>query len=49
MENLRGIMLMVASMAGFAIEDMFIKFAAAGMPTGQILLFCRFLVHRFLR
>lgn len=38
MENLRGIVLMVASMAGFAIEDMFIKFAAAGMPTGQILL-----------
>jgi drug/metabolite transporter (DMT)-like permease len=38
MENLRGIVLMVASMAGFAIEDMFIKFAAAAVPTGQILL-----------
>ncbi len=37
MENLRGIVLMVASMAGFAIEDMFIKWAAAGVPTGQIL------------
>ncbi len=38
MENLRGIVLMVASMAGFAIEDMFIKWAAADLPTGQILL-----------
>ena len=37
MENLRGIVLMVASMAGFAVEDMFIKWAAAGIPTGQIL------------
>ncbi|MES2664937.1 MAG: DMT family transporter [Pseudomonadota bacterium] len=37
-DNFRGILLMVASMAGFAIEDMFIKWAAAGMPTGQILL-----------
>lgn len=38
MENLRGIVLMVASMAGFALEDMFIKWAAADVPTGQILL-----------
>jgi drug/metabolite transporter (DMT)-like permease len=38
MENLRGIVLMVASMAGFAVEDMFIKWAAADVPTGQILL-----------
>lgn len=38
MENLRGILLMVASMAGFALEDMFIKWAAADIPTGQILL-----------
>lgn len=37
-DNFRGILLMVASMAGFAIEDMFIKWSAAGMPTGQILL-----------
>ncbi len=37
MENLRGIVLMVASMAGFAVEDMFIKWAAASIPTGQIL------------
>lgn len=38
MENLRGIVLMVASMAGFAIEDMFIKWASASVPTGQILI-----------
>jgi drug/metabolite transporter (DMT)-like permease len=37
-DNLRGILLMVASMAGFAIEDMFVKWAAADLPTGQILL-----------
>lgn len=37
-DNLRGIVLMVASMGGFAIEDMFIKWAAVGVPTGQILL-----------
>lgn len=37
-DNLRGILLMVAAMAGFAIEDMFIKWAAAGLPTGQIML-----------
>ncbi len=37
-DNLRGILLMVASMAGFAMEDMFIKWAAADLPTGQILL-----------
>lgn len=39
MDNLRGIVLMSVSMAGFAIEDMFIKLAAASLPTGQILLF----------
>ncbi len=38
MSNLRAILLMVASMAGFAIEDMFIKIAARDLPTGQILL-----------
>lgn len=36
--NFRGILLMVMSMAGFAIEDMCIKLAAADLPTGQILL-----------
>ncbi|MGC9447169.1 DMT family transporter [Cereibacter johrii] len=39
MENLRGIVMMVVSMAGFAMEDMFVKLAAANMPTGQILMF----------
>ncbi|AWB48920.1 EamA family transporter [Gemmobacter aquarius] len=37
-DNLRGILLMVAAMAGFAMEDMFIKWAASDLPTGQILL-----------
>ncbi len=37
-ENLRGIGLMSASMAFFAVEDMFLKFAAQNLPTGQILL-----------
>ena len=37
-DNLRGIMLMVASMALFALEDMFIKLAAEGVPTGEIIL-----------
>ncbi len=37
-DNLRGIVLMVASMGGFAIEDMFVKMAAADLPTGEIML-----------
>lgn len=37
MENLRGIALMVASMAGFALEDMFVKQIAEVMSVGQIL------------
>lgn len=37
-ENLRGIALMSGAMALFAAEDMFLKFAAADLPTGQILL-----------
>lgn len=37
-ENLRGITLMSGSMALFALEDMFLKFAAQGLPTGEILL-----------
>ncbi len=36
-ENLFGILLMAASMAMFAIEDMFIKKLSAHMPMGQIL------------
>ena len=37
MENLRGSALMVLAMAGFALEDMFIKRLSADMPVGQIL------------
>ena len=37
-DNRRGILLMVASMALFAVEDMFIKLAAKGVPTGEIVL-----------
>ena len=37
-ENLRGSLLMIAAMAGFALEDMFIKAAAASLPVGQILI-----------
>lgn len=37
MENMRGIVLMVLGMLGFATEDMFIKLATAGLPVGQIL------------
>jgi drug/metabolite transporter (DMT)-like permease len=36
--NQRGILLMTGGMAGFAIEDTFIKLMAAHLPTGQILL-----------
>lgn len=37
--NLRGSLFMAASMAGFAVEDSFIKAAAAEVPLGQILIF----------
>ena len=37
MDNMRGIILMVIGMAGFAAEDMFIKLAASALPVGQIL------------
>lgn len=36
MDNLRGSFLMVAAMAGFALEDMLIKQLSAGLPVGQI-------------
>lgn len=36
--NLRGIVLMTASMAAFAVEDTLIKLASASLPVGQILL-----------
>lgn len=38
-DNLRGILLMVAGMALFALEDTFIKLAAADMPAGFVLMF----------
>ena len=37
MDNLRGSILMVLAMLGFAIEDMLIKQMAGALPTGQIL------------
>lgn len=37
MENLRGSLLMVAAMAGFALEDMFVKELARGLPIGMVL------------
>lgn len=37
MDNLRGALLMVLAMAGFAIEDMFIKLLAGAVPTGQVM------------
>lgn len=38
MDNLRGAVLMVAAMLGFAIEDSFIKLMGDALPVGQILL-----------
>lgn len=37
MGNIHGAILMVLSMAAFAVEDMFIKLAAQSIPVGQIL------------
>ncbi len=36
-DNLRGALLMALAMAGFALEDMFIKLLADAIPVGQIL------------
>lgn len=36
-DNLRGALLMAMAMAGFALEDMFIKLLAGALPVGQIL------------
>lgn len=36
-DNLRGALLMTMAMAGFALEDMFIKLLAGAVPIGQIL------------
>ncbi len=38
MNNVNGILLLIGSMAAFAIEDMFIKHLSASVPTGQILI-----------
>lgn len=38
MNNVNGILLLIGSMAAFAIEDMFIKHLSATVPTGQILI-----------
>ena len=38
MDNLRGIVLMIISMIGFTIEDLFIKSLSATLPVGQILI-----------
>lgn len=37
-DNQRGALFMTASMAGFAVEDVFVKAAARTMPLGQVLL-----------
>jgi drug/metabolite transporter (DMT)-like permease len=37
-DNQRGAMFMTASMAGFAVEDVFVKAAAHSLPLGQVLL-----------
>ena len=37
-DNLTGILLMLAAMALFAVEDLFLKWAAVGLPLGQIVL-----------
>ena len=36
-DNLRGALLMTLAMAGFALEDMFIKLLSGTIPVGQIL------------
>ena len=42
MENLRGALLMVLAMLGFALEDTFIKLMADAVPVGQIILMIGF-------
>ena len=38
MDNMRGAILMVIAMLGFAIEDSLIKIMASDLPSGQILM-----------
>ena len=40
--NLRGIVLMVVAMAGFAIEDLFLKYLSVDVPAAQIMLITGF-------
>jgi len=42
MENLRGILFMILSMAGFALEDLFIKLLSSHLPVSQILIILGF-------
>lgn len=37
-DNLTGILMMLAAMALFAVEDLFLKWLASGLPLGQIIL-----------
>jgi drug/metabolite transporter (DMT)-like permease len=39
MNNIKGILLVIAAMAAFTIEDSFIKQLSSGLPVGQILVF----------
>jgi len=41
-ENLRGILFMIFSMAGFALEDLFIKLLSSHLPVSQILIILGF-------
>lgn len=45
--NLRGIALMIAAMASFAIEDVFLKRAAVALPTGEIMLLTDAVIFAF--
>jgi drug/metabolite transporter (DMT)-like permease len=42
MENLRGILFMILAMAGFALEDLFIKLLTSHLPVSQILIILGF-------
>ena len=42
MENLRGILFMILAMAGFALEDLFMKLLSSHVPVSQILIILGF-------
>ena len=42
MENIRGILFMILAMAGFALEDLFIKLLSSRVPVSQILIILGF-------